>query len=48
MLGLDSRKNLSDLLRFYFTFIDDQGNQIEFNKNEGKVPVLNLEIQVIQ
>ena len=41
-------KNVSDLLRLCFTLIDDQGNQVEFHKNEEKVPILSFETQVIQ
>ena len=41
-------KNVSNLLKFYITLIDDKGEPIEFEKNENKVSVINFEIQVIR
>ena len=43
-----STQNVSDLLKFYITLIDDKGKQIEFEKNEKKMLVIDFEIQVIQ
>ena len=44
-----STQNISDLLKFYITLIDDKGEHIELEKKKKRntVPVINFEIQVI-
>ena len=46
-----STQNISDLLKFYITLIDDKGEHIELEKKKKErntVPVINFEIQVIR
>ena len=45
--GFNSQ-NVSNLLKFYITLIDNKGETIEFENNKNKVPVINFEIQVIR
>ena len=45
--GFNSQ-NVSNLLKFYITLIDNKGETIEFENSKNKVPVINFEIQVIR
>ena len=39
--------DLHNLLNFEYSLLDDQGNLIEFQKNEDKIPALKFTIQVV-
>ena len=39
--------DLHNLLNFEYSLLDDQGNYIEFQKNEDKIPALKFIIQVV-
>ena len=39
--------DLHNILNFEYSLLDDQGNLIEFQKNEGKIPALKFTIQVV-
>ena len=47
VFGFNTTK-LHDTLHFEYSLLDNEGQLIEFKKDENKVPVLNFTIQVIQ